>query len=408
MTLQDTKNEKRRAQMATARRTLERSTMLLLTSTKVCLRHPECHTARINRDTVFTQMRRAMDLIHFVIKEGVNNSQRNTLPIATLPMCHSSSGYAGSSYSAPSGCVGASQMGVAVPGTASPIGGPHLSHLHATSTSSSSSSSIHIPFDPTTEALLQTADLFCSDDSEMFEGVEGQSSQNIHLIPKYERRGKLHRYQQALPNGSFVLAVESTLKWLHEQLDTCPTIVNLLRRVLEMMELARMGPLTGSVKEQMIYSLEAAIERTQDFTDSADTNHAIRERILLLSDQIRAELPALFRAAATIFALVSTKNILFFLHYFTSLFSISFFPFTFFPQIIFPFLYLFLFFYFSFYSARFFFHSTFFLVLVFVSFFEILAFFPPFSPLGFLCLIFVFFPSSLLFLSLNSLFFIQI
>ncbi|RXG61291.1 Alpha-catulin [Armadillidium vulgare] len=40
----------------------------------VCLRHPECMTARENRDTVFCQMRRAMDLIHYVIKDGVLES----------------------------------------------------------------------------------------------------------------------------------------------------------------------------------------------------------------------------------------------------------------------------------------------------------------------------------------------
>lgn len=38
---------------------------------QTCLRHPECMTARENRDTVFCQMRRAMDLIHYVVKDGV-------------------------------------------------------------------------------------------------------------------------------------------------------------------------------------------------------------------------------------------------------------------------------------------------------------------------------------------------
>ncbi|KAK6624674.1 hypothetical protein RUM44_011533 [Polyplax serrata] len=67
----DTKDERRRAQMQAARQVLERSTMMLLVSSKTCLRHPECHTARENRDTVFCQMRRAMDLIHYVVKDGV-------------------------------------------------------------------------------------------------------------------------------------------------------------------------------------------------------------------------------------------------------------------------------------------------------------------------------------------------
>uniref|UniRef100_A0A6M2DDD1 Putative alpha-catenin n=1 Tax=Xenopsylla cheopis TaxID=163159 RepID=A0A6M2DDD1_XENCH len=67
----DLKDERRRAQMAAARQVLERSTMVLLTSSKACLRHPDCMAARENRDTVFCQMRRAMDLIHYVVKDGV-------------------------------------------------------------------------------------------------------------------------------------------------------------------------------------------------------------------------------------------------------------------------------------------------------------------------------------------------
>ncbi|CAH1372104.1 unnamed protein product [Tenebrio molitor] len=70
----DLKDERRRAQMAAARQVLERSTMMLLTSSKTCLRHPDCSSSRENRDTVFCQMRRAMDLIHFVVKDGVLNS----------------------------------------------------------------------------------------------------------------------------------------------------------------------------------------------------------------------------------------------------------------------------------------------------------------------------------------------
>ncbi|XP_035214530.1 alpha-catulin-like [Stegodyphus dumicola] len=57
--------------MAAARQVLERSTVLLLTASKACLRHPDCDTARENRDTVFLQMRRSMDVIHYVVKEGV-------------------------------------------------------------------------------------------------------------------------------------------------------------------------------------------------------------------------------------------------------------------------------------------------------------------------------------------------
>ena len=35
------------------------------------MRHSDCDSALENRDTVFCQMRRAMDLIHYVVKDGV-------------------------------------------------------------------------------------------------------------------------------------------------------------------------------------------------------------------------------------------------------------------------------------------------------------------------------------------------
>lgn len=41
---------------------------------QACLRHPESLTSKENRDTVFCQMRRAMDLIHYVVKDGVLDS----------------------------------------------------------------------------------------------------------------------------------------------------------------------------------------------------------------------------------------------------------------------------------------------------------------------------------------------
>ena len=54
---------------------LDRSTVLLVSSTKCVLRHPDSASARETRDTVFCQMRRAIDLIHFVIREGISADQ---------------------------------------------------------------------------------------------------------------------------------------------------------------------------------------------------------------------------------------------------------------------------------------------------------------------------------------------
>lgn len=67
----DLKDERRRSQMTSARQVLERSTLMLLISSKTSLRHPDCIHSKENRDTVFCQMRRAMDLIHYVVKDGI-------------------------------------------------------------------------------------------------------------------------------------------------------------------------------------------------------------------------------------------------------------------------------------------------------------------------------------------------
>lgn len=67
----DPNDERRRIQMTSARQVLERSTLMLLVSAKASIRHPDCIHSKGNRETVFCQMRRAMDLIHYVVKDGI-------------------------------------------------------------------------------------------------------------------------------------------------------------------------------------------------------------------------------------------------------------------------------------------------------------------------------------------------
>ncbi|MCP9257983.1 Alpha-catulin [Dirofilaria immitis] len=67
----DLKSEKRRGQMAVARTMLERLTMLLLTSNKTLLRHPDSDSARQCRNGVFQQMRLALQLIALCVSDGV-------------------------------------------------------------------------------------------------------------------------------------------------------------------------------------------------------------------------------------------------------------------------------------------------------------------------------------------------
>ncbi|KAL1130353.1 hypothetical protein AAG570_013291, partial [Ranatra chinensis] len=157
----DMKDERRGAQMAAARQVLERSTMLLLTSSKTCLRHPDSATCRENRDTVFCQMRRAMDLIHFVVKDGV-----------------------------------------------------------------------------------------CEGD-------------------------------------------------LSEDWDASKTVSAAIRQFDSLVEMTRLTFVTPPTKESLSSALDTIIERTQDFTDSAYTNHEHRENILLLCDRVKIQLNQLLRVGVS-------------------------------------------------------------------------------------------------------------
>ncbi|XP_060582034.1 alpha-catulin-like isoform X2 [Ruditapes philippinarum] len=73
----DLKSDKQKAQMASARAVLEKSTMMLLPSCKTCLRHPECYSARQNRHGLFIQMRQALFLIHNVATDTGYHSVTN-------------------------------------------------------------------------------------------------------------------------------------------------------------------------------------------------------------------------------------------------------------------------------------------------------------------------------------------
>ncbi|XP_049816325.1 alpha-catulin [Schistocerca nitens] len=179
----DLKDERRRAQMAAARQVLERSTMMLLTSSKACLRHPDCPSARENRDTVFCQMRRAMDLIHYVVKDGVLDSAAQL-----------------------------ARAGAAASG-ASPVGPP---------------------------------------------------------VPSEE-------------------------DW-----DASRTVSGALKHFEDLVEMTRLTLLGPGCKERLTVALDAVVERTQDFTDSAYTSHEHRESILLLCDRAKLELNQLLRVGVSL------------------------------------------------------------------------------------------------------------
>ncbi|TRY84308.1 hypothetical protein DNTS_025420 [Danionella cerebrum] len=78
----DLKDEKKRARMAAARAVLEKCTMMLLTASKTCLRHPDCESARINKEAVFQRMRQALDQVIEIVTDSRSSSEAKTLSVS--------------------------------------------------------------------------------------------------------------------------------------------------------------------------------------------------------------------------------------------------------------------------------------------------------------------------------------
>ncbi|XP_058475313.1 alpha-catulin [Solea solea] len=76
----DLKDEKKKARMAAARAVLEKCTMMLLTASKTCLRHPDCESARINKDAVFHRMRCALEQVIEIVTEARSCGENKMLP----------------------------------------------------------------------------------------------------------------------------------------------------------------------------------------------------------------------------------------------------------------------------------------------------------------------------------------
>uniref|UniRef100_A0A671N1F1 Alpha-catulin n=1 Tax=Sinocyclocheilus anshuiensis TaxID=1608454 RepID=A0A671N1F1_9TELE len=78
----DLKDEKKRARMAAARAVLEKCTMMLLTASKTCLRHPDCESARINKEAVFQRMRLALEQVIEIVTDTRSSGEAKALPIS--------------------------------------------------------------------------------------------------------------------------------------------------------------------------------------------------------------------------------------------------------------------------------------------------------------------------------------
>ncbi|XP_077348129.1 alpha-catulin isoform X3 [Lithobates pipiens] len=78
----DLKSEKKKASMAAARAVLEKCTMMLLTASKTCLRHPDCESARINKEGVFQRMRLALEQVIAIVTDSRPNGETEIAPIS--------------------------------------------------------------------------------------------------------------------------------------------------------------------------------------------------------------------------------------------------------------------------------------------------------------------------------------
>ncbi|XP_072267985.1 alpha-catulin isoform X1 [Pyxicephalus adspersus] len=78
----DLKSEKKKASMAAARAVLEKCTMMLLTASKTCLRHPDCESARINKEGVFQRMRLALEQVIRIVTDSRPNGETEIVPIS--------------------------------------------------------------------------------------------------------------------------------------------------------------------------------------------------------------------------------------------------------------------------------------------------------------------------------------
>ncbi|XP_037031789.1 alpha-catulin isoform X3 [Bradysia coprophila] len=241
----DLKDERRRAQMAAARQVLERSTMMLLTSSKTCLRHPECGDSRENRDTVFCQMRRAMDLIHYVVKDGIMNAtseRRRSVDWDTERSTASSS----------------LRMFSRLMERSRP-------RFEAAIASTSSSSA----------AKPSSSDISSSRDGirdEMTNGRKELSRSNSQRDRPANQHTKTRNY----------LSLDRELQTYTSKNDA----IN-----------AEMSILSPQTREELMAALDKVVEKTQDFTDSAYTTHEHRENILLLCDRVKLELNQCLRMA---------------------------------------------------------------------------------------------------------------
>lgn len=84
------------------------------------------------------------------------------------------------------------------------------------------------------------------------------------------------------------------------------TAYGAIQQLDDSVEMTRLTLAPSACRERMTSALDAAIERTQDFTDSAYTSHEHRENILLLWDRVRSGLSHVIRAGINLVCRLDT------------------------------------------------------------------------------------------------------
>lgn len=109
-------------------------------------------------------------------------------------------------------------------------------------------------------------------------------------------------------NYTYNIILNKTLI-LKEDWDVLLTAYGAIQQLDDSVEMTRLTLAPSACRERMTSALEAAIERTQDFTDSAYTSHEHRENILLLWDRVRSGLSHVIRAGINLVSISAEWNI---------------------------------------------------------------------------------------------------
>uniref|UniRef100_T1GGS3 Alpha-catulin n=1 Tax=Megaselia scalaris TaxID=36166 RepID=T1GGS3_MEGSC len=278
----DMKDERRRVQMAAARQVLERSTMMLLTSSKTCLRHPECSNGVLdNRSSSSGHLSpRGSTPPHKVndwISEGSTayaalKSFSRLLEVYRLRYDESFGHYTNTYRSA--GVQGSTDISIS-------------------NNKKSSTSSISIPSSPYSKDISANGSTYSNrssralaEDREFVDSrkdlMRSNSTRDRHHMMHHGHHYHPHHHH---PHN-------------HHIRDNNKPYATIDRDVQHSQEFS-ITTFSAESREHLMTALDIVVEKTQDFTDSAYISHENRENILLLCDRVRLELNKCLRIAVS-------------------------------------------------------------------------------------------------------------